>query len=247
MMIAEELSKKICYVYCQFFNLEREIAMRRASLICVALLTISVVLAGCAGSGPIGTSIPQSERMTQHPQDDRALLYVNTEAPKKSWSKFIVEPVQIYQGADNGFGDISTEDRQMMADYTRSEVIRVLGERYAIVDKPGPDTMRIKLILVGLEKTNTVMRGLTYGNPMGLAMNLGKGALGKQGNFMGSVTLAGEFEDAEAGTTLAASMGKINPFALSPSFTPWDAAKAGIKNFASDFRDRMDRNRGAAK
>jgi predicted small secreted protein len=169
--------------------------MKRSHMILIAMLALVFVLSGCAVKGTAGKEVPSVAKMETHPQDDRALLYVNADAPKKLYSKFIIEPVQIYQGQDHGFADISMEDRRMMADFTREEMIRVLDEKYAIVDKPGPGTMRIRLILVGLEKTSTVLRGLTYGNPMGLAMNLGKGALGKQGNFMGSITLAGEFED----------------------------------------------------
>ncbi len=205
-----------------------------------------MLLGGCA-TGPVGTGIPSASKLQTHPTDDRALLYINKDAPKGGYSKFIVEPVQVYEGEDNGFGDIPSADRQMMADFTHHEVTRILGEKFAIVDKPGPETMRVKLILVGVEKTNTVLRGLTYGNPVGLATNLGKGALGKQGNYMGSVTLAGEFEDSQAGTTLAAFMGKISPFALAPSFLPWDAAEEGVRRFAKDFRDQVEKNRATRK
>jgi len=214
--------------------------MKYVRMLSIAMLFLLLMLGGCAGKGPVGKDLPSASKLETHPQDDRALLYVNTDAPKKTYSKFIIEPVQVYQGQDHGFGDISMADRRMMADFTREEMSRVLDEKYAIVDKPGPDTMRIKLILVGLEKTNTVLRGLTYGNPIGLATNLGKGALGKQGNFMGSITLAGEFEDSQTDTVLAAFMGKINPFALAPSFSTWDAAKAGVTRLATDFRDRID-------
>ena len=159
-----------------------------------AAVLLSLLLGGCA-TGPVGTGIPSASKLDTHPTDERALLYINKDAPRGGYAKFIIDPVEVYEGADNGFGDIPMTDRRMMADFTHREVTRIIGEKYAIVDKPGMETMRIKLILVGAEKTNTVMRGLTYGNPMGLAMNLGKGALGKQGNFMGSVTLAGEFEE----------------------------------------------------
>ena len=216
--------------------------MKRSHVILIAMLASVFALGGCAGKGPVGAGVPSASKLEIHPQDDRALLYVNSDAPKKTYSKFIIEPVQIYQGQDHGFGDVPMEDPQMMADFTRKEMIRVLDEKYAIVDKPGPGTMRISLILVGLEKTRTVLRGLTYGNPIGLATNLGKGALGKQGNFMGSITLAGEFEDTETGTVLSAFMGKISPFALSPSFLPWDAAKVGATKLATDFKDRIDRS-----
>ena len=219
--------------------------MNKAATIAVVLVSL-LLLGGCA-TGPVGSGIPSASKLETHPQDDRALLYINKDARRSAYSKFIIEPVQVYEGADNGFGDIPMTDRRMVADFAHRELSRVLGEKYAIVDKPGPETMRIKLILVGVEKTNTVMRGLTYGNPMGLAMNLGKGALGKEGNFMGSVTLAGEFEDSQSGTVLAAFLGKIHPFALAPSFMTWDAAEAGITRFATDFRDRMDQNRAAVK
>ena len=216
--------------------------MKYVRMLSMVVLCLLFLLAGCAGKGPVGAGVPSASKLETHPQDDRALLYMNPDAPKKNYSKFIIEPVEIYQGQDHGFGDIPMEDRQMMADFTRKEMTRVLDEKFDIVEKPGPGTMRIRLILVGLEKTSTVLRGLTYGNPIGLATNLGKGALGKQGNFMGSITLAGEFEDTETGTVLAAFMGKINPFALSPSFLPWDAAKLGATRLATDFRDRIDKS-----
>jgi hypothetical protein len=223
-------------------TIRKEIHMKYVRMLSIAMLALVIVLGGCAGKGPVGAGVPSASKLETHPQDDRALLYINPDAPKKTYSKFIIEPVQIYQGQDHGFGDIPMEDRRMMADFTRNEMLRVISEKYAIVDKRGPDTMRIKLILVGLEKTSAVMRGLTYGNPMGLAMNLGKGALGKQGTFMGSIPLAGEFEDSQTDTVLAAFMGKIYPFALEMSFSTWDAAQVGVTKLAMDFRDRIDKS-----
>jgi hypothetical protein len=200
-------------------------------------------LAACATnqSSTGTTDLPFSEKLQSHPQDARALLYRNEAAPKKQYSKFIIEPVQIYPGENHGFGDLPKEDLEMMADFILQEMKRVLGEKYTIVDRQGPDTLRIKLILVGLEKTNTVMRSLTYGNPIGVISNLGKGVAGKEGNYLGSITLAGEFEDVQSGIVIAAFMGKIHPFALDLSFSPWAAAKDSVTRFAKDFRDTIDR------
>lgn len=218
--------------------------MKRKGVILAMLLGLFVLSGGCAGKRSVNTgppaAIPSASKLQTHPEDDRALIYVNPNAPKKVYTKFIIEPIHIYQGEDHGFGDISMEDRRMMGDFIPTELTRVIGEKYAVVVKPGPETMRIKLVLVGLEKTNTVMRGLTYGNPVGLVVNLAKGAVGKEGHFMGSITLAGEFEDSETGTVLSAFIGKIHPFAMDLSFAPWDAAKAGVTKFAMDFRDRID-------
>lgn len=217
--------------------------MKRSGIVLMGLLLFLILFFGCATKGVQtgGTDLPYSSKLQQHPEDVKALLYRNPERPKTNYTKFIIEPVQIYQGEDNGFGKLPKEDIQMMADFIPKEMTRVIGEKYQIVEKPGPDTMRIKLILVGLEKTNTVMRSLTYGNPMGLVGNLASGAAGKEGVYMGSITLAGEFEDSQTGTVIAAFMGKIHPFALDLSFSPWAAAKDGVTRLARDFRDTLDK------
>ncbi len=216
--------------------------MKRAKLLPFVLLSAAILLFGCAAGKPVGGGVPSYSKMETHPQDQKALLYVNPERPKTAYSRFIIDPVEIYKGEDHGFGDIPMADRQMMADFTRKELARILGEKYAVVDRPGPQTLRIRLILVGLEKTNTVMRGLTYGNPMGVVMNLGKGALGEKGSFLGSITLAGEFWDTQTNTLNSAFVGKIYPFAMEPSFTAFDAAKLGVTKLGIDFRNQIDRS-----
>jgi hypothetical protein len=225
--------------------------MKRKVMILVMLLGLFILSGGCSSKRSISTdapaAIPSASKLQTHPEDKRSLIYVNPNAPKKNYTKFIIEPIHIYQGEDHGFGNIPMEDRRMIADFIPKELTRVIGEKYAVLDKPGPNTMRIKLVLVGLEKTNTVMRGLMYGNPVGLVVNLTKGAVGKEGYYMGSITLAGEFEDSETGTVLSAFIGKIHPFAMDLSFAPWAAAKAGVTKFAMDFRDRIDKKQQIEK
>lgn len=218
--------------------------MKLSRIDLIPLLICFVLFFGCATTKtePKGTEIPFSKSLATHPEDVRALLYVNPDAPKKNYSKLFIAPVQIYQGDDNGFGTLPKEDKQMMADFISKEMNRIIGERYEIVETPGHDTLHIQLILVGLEKTNTVMRSLTYGNPMGMSMNLAKGLAGKEGVYLGSVTLAGEFIDSETGIVRSAFMGKIYPFALDVSFSPWDAAKYGITKFVKDLRNTLDKN-----
>ena len=217
--------------------------MKRLMIKMLCPLLIFLCFIGCAGKGgkTPGTDLSFSEKLAPHPGDARAFLYRNPEAQEKAYARFIIDPVQIYRGDDHGFGNLPEEDIRMMVDFIPSELARVLGEKYPIVDKPGPDTMRIKLILVGMEKTNAVMRGLTYGNPVGVAMNLGSSMAGTEGQFLGSITLAGEFEDAQTGGLISAFKGKIYPLALDFSFTPWGAAKYGVTKFAQDFREVIDR------
>jgi len=209
----------------------------------IGALCFLILFIGCAAkeTAPVGAQIPFSTNLEPHPQNVQAMLYLNPDAPDVSYSRFIIDPVEIYQGKDNGFGDLPLEDIREMADFIPREITRIIGTDYPVVDKPGPGTMRIKLILVGLEKTNSVLRTLTYGNPMGLATNLAKGMSGSNGAYLGSITLAGEFEDSQTGVVRAAFMGTLHPFSLDISFSAWDAAKFGVTKFAQDFKETLDR------
>jgi hypothetical protein len=76
---------------------------------------------------------------------------------------------------------------------------------------------------------------------------LGTGA-GKQGSFMGSVTMSIELRDAQTDTVLAAALTKQTPLAVDVSKTVGKlaAARYGVTETAEKFTAAMDRARAAA-
>jgi hypothetical protein len=190
--------------------------------------------------------LPAAGMLQKDESRSNLLVYRNQEVERSKYNRIILEPVEIYAGEDNGFGlGVSEEEKREMAGYLSDQVASVLGAKQAVCKEPAPDALRLKLTLAGLEKTRPFGQSVTYVLPVGLALNLAKGALGKSGTLMGSATVAGEFYDSKDGTLVGAFLAKTTPNALDATvaFTWWDAAKKGIRNVASGLGELIDQVR----
>lgn len=54
------------------------------------------------------------------------------------YAKFWFPPLQIYSGEGADFDGASEQDKERVAQYMRTEFIKVFGEKYPIVNSPGP-------------------------------------------------------------------------------------------------------------
>jgi hypothetical protein len=123
------------------------------------------------------------------------------------------------------------------------EFVRVLGERYAIVNAPAPDVARLKLTLAGVEGNTPFVATASRVLPIGLAANLAKSAAGAPGSFTGSVTFAGQFYDSTSNELIAAFLTRRAPDALDirATLSTRDAAEAAITDSAMRLRNAIDR------
>ncbi len=153
------------------------------------------------------------------------------------------------EGRDADFGSVSQKEIKEIADFYRSEFIRVLDGRYPVVNAPGPNVLRIKLILAGVETTRSAIAVATRIIPFGLAMNLGKSAAGIKGSFIGTATCAAEFYDTETNVLVASFITKRGPNAmdLTAVLTGLDAAKKAITDLAEKFVETIDKLQGVIK
>jgi hypothetical protein len=171
------------------------------------------------------------------------LIYKKPGVEEKRYVKFIVDPVEIYKGEDARFDGVPPEDQKKIAEFVESEFTRILQDSYAVVYAPGPDVLRLKFTLAGLEKTKPAMATVTHVIPIGLAMNLGKSAAGMSGSFMGSVTLAGELYDSQTNTLVFSFLTKKAPNAMDVTtvLTGLDAAKKSVTELAEKFKENIDK------
>lgn len=211
---------------------------------CIIILFLSVFfLTGCA-SGPQGYKDLESASKLQPSADfPHTLIYKKPGVEEKRYVKFIVDPVEIYKGEDARFDGVPPEDQKKIAEFVESEFTRILQDSYAVVYAPGPDVLRLKFTLAGLEKTKPAMATVTHVIPIGLAMNLGKSAAGMSGSFMGSVTLAGELYDSQTNTLVFSFLTKKAPNAMDVTtvLTGLDAAKKSVTELAEKFKENIDK------
>lgn len=202
------------------------------------------------GSGLKKYSDIESSSQMQPKQDTPdTLIYKREGVDGKKFVRFIIEPVVIYQGDDANFGSVSKKDIRTVADFMKSEFERVLQGKYQIVDVPGPGVLRIKLTLAGIELTRPALAVATRIIPFGLALNLGKSAVGMNGSFTGSVTCAGEFYDAETNILVYSFLARRSPNAMDVTavLTGLDASKKAITEIAEKFIEMVDKLQGVVK
>ena len=207
-----------------------------------AALGSLVVLCACANEQP--NVQPQANVPMQQEQvlGRTAMVYRAPNVDARKYTKFMIDPVQIYRGSDAQWSGASPEQVQQLAMFLRSEMIRALGDRYPVVTTPGPDVARIELTLAGLEDNVPVAATVSRIAPAGLAVSIVKQAADKPGTFSGSVTLTGEIVDSRTNQPLIVFAQKRYPDALDigSTFSSTDAQRTAITSFADAFRKRLD-------
>jgi hypothetical protein len=216
--------------------------MSRASAFTALMLSTCLAITGCTAGTCASSGAPSYEEAIAEPGPSKPLAYVGRHGDLARYNRFMVDPVRVYAGRDNGFGSASFEDRRTMAEFVRAEVVRALREGYAVVTAPGPDVARIRLVLVGMEKTTTDPQAFSSLNAFGLVLNRGREGATGEGGFMGSITLAWEFLDSRTDATITAFTARMAPDSLDKSqpFSEWGASRKAATRFAAGLRASVD-------
>ena len=132
------------------------------------------------------------------------LIYFNPAADVRDYDKILIDPVVGYLGKGSRLNRLAPQDRQALLDYFHATLREQLGQDYAIVDRPGPGTLRLRIAVTDARGTKPVADTLSTVVPVGLAISaLERVALGKT-LTTGSVRIEAEALDAETGARLAA-------------------------------------------
>jgi len=220
--------------------------IRRTMLtLCVALAGALSMLVGCAGTQPRPYHDLESARQLRpNLADDADQEPWRVPARRVAWQRYasaIVEPVVVYRGDDAQFEDVGEADRTLLAQYMDTRFAQALGQRFAIVDAPGPDTLRIRITLTGAKATSRGISTLTRFDLIGGPYNLVQAARGKEGSFTGSVSYAVEVYDANSQALLDGYVAKRYPNALDigASLGRLDASRVGIDKGAAALAARL--------
>jgi hypothetical protein len=157
----------------------------------------------------------------------------------RPYSRVLLDPVEIYRGDDADFGGADALRQQQLADHLWREYAQAIGPHAA--STPGPGVLRLRLMLVGLENNVPVAATLSRVVPAGLAINLGKAAMGQSGTFTGGVTIAGQLSDSMTNEALVTAVQRCYPPVLNVKATlsSREAQEAAIRDAAADFARRI--------
>lgn len=189
-------------------------------------------LVGCAGVQPVAYSGIASSYLKPNAQGDSGHVpfRYSTAVNWPSYSKVIVDPVEVYNGKDSQFGEMGDEDKTALADYMRATFTKKLAARFEPAVHAAPGTLRVKLILTGAEPTKPMLGQFTHFDIAGTLYNGVQAVRGGKSAFGGSVSYAVEIYDASNDKLLNAYVTRQYPNAMniSASFGSLGAAKTGI-------------------
>ncbi|MCI4588929.1 DUF3313 domain-containing protein [Sphingobium sp. BYY-5] len=209
-----------------------------------AIFLYSLGLAGCASPQPLAYRGLASSTVLR-PSDEKDAAHVPYRfAADVNWRRYykvIIDPVEIYDGADAQFHKLSVEDREQLASYMEDQFTQELGRDFEIVDRPAPATLRIHLTLTGATPTKSVLGPLSRFDLAGGSYNAFQGIRGKEGTMTGSVIYAVEIYDSTNGELLLSEITKQFPNAMNvgASFGALKAPMTGIRKGAVELREKL--------
>ena len=206
-----------------------------------ATLLACGALAACASTQPVPYAGIASSRQLQprtHDETGHIPYDYSSGAELRAYSKFNVDPVVIYRGADGQFEDISEQDKNELARYMQT----TFTARLAALSTTGTgahaqaQALRIRLTLTGARENTPFLSTLSRFDLLGGPYNAVQAARGKEGALTGSVSFAVEIYSASTNELLAAYVSKEYPNAwnLGASIGSLSASKTGIDKGADE-------------
>ncbi|QTF08619.1 DUF3313 domain-containing protein [Brenneria izadpanahii] len=209
-----------------------------------AVLSLAILITGCASNQPVRyAGIDSASQLTPNTGDNsnRIPYRYATQVDWKKYHSIIIDPVSIYQGADNQFGDMEQSDRQQLAAYMQKKFAEELRPRFREAAAPAPDALRLKLTLTGADTTTQIAGTVTKFDLAGGPYNIVQSIRGGQGMLSGSVNYAVEIYDAPSNRLLHAYVAKQYPNAMNISATigSLSAAEVGIDKGAEELAEML--------
>ena len=200
------------------------------------LAALTFALAACANTTPTPMAgVAEASNMQASSAVTGRISWVKPGTDFKKYTSVMIAPVSIYDGTDTDWGNTSPSDRTEIANYLQATYSKAIGQTLRIVNRPGPNTLLLKMELVGVQSNVPVAATVSRVYPAGLVANIFNQSTDKPGTFSGSVTYALSLFDSTSNTLLAAAINKKFPEALdvTSTFSTNAAAKAGIDQGAA--------------
>jgi hypothetical protein len=185
--------------------------------------------------------------MAQDKPGAESWTYVQPRSRFATYRTVIVEPTVVYQGSDAQFDGIDPGDRAKYAAIITEALRSEIGKSFPAPPKPQADTLRLRVTLIGANKTKGGIATATRVTPLGFASSALKSAMGKTGSFTGSLLYAVELYDAKTNELLLGAVRRRTPDPLDvpATLSTADTVKAVAREFADSARKRLEDLTGA--
>ena len=170
------------------------------------------------------------------------LVYINPQANEmcKKYTKVLLEPVTIWVKDKSSLEKVSEEDRQMLTDYLYDSLKEALGKDYEIVDRAGPDVLRVRAALTEADGSLVVLDTITSVVPIALGVSTLKQLVFGTASFVADASIELEAQDSLAQTTLVALVDRrAGGKGWSKKFNKWGKVEKAFDYWAEKAQTRL--------
>lgn len=170
-------------------------------------------------------------------------VYFKRGANFGAYNKVMMDHVVFYFKDDAEYKGIHADELKELADAFHKAVAEALQGAYPLVDKPGPDAMRIRAAITEVVPSKPGLSAVTTVVPVGLALSIIKKGVTGQHAFVGKATLEAEILDSLTNERILAVIDTKAGGKLS-GVTKWGAAKDVFQLWAKRLRAMLDEAHG---
>jgi hypothetical protein len=176
--------------------------MRTLLAACVSL----VVFTACsvtqqAALKPAGHSgLVDYARLSPGGEGQAELRWVDPAAKWTTYHKVMVGPVTFWAGSDDA--GISAEDQQTLCDFFYQALQKQFGQKFSVVDRPGPGVLRLQVALTDAEAATPGLRTVSMLIPQARVLATLKRLATGTYPFVGAAQVEARLSDAHSGTVL---------------------------------------------
>ncbi len=215
---------------------------RNAILFPIAALMSAAILSqvGCAAVRGTASATDRSGFLGDYselgPQEGYEVqeVYINPDAAWKSYDSVQIDSVTLWVNDETQ--SLEDGERQMLTDLLYKALNDKLTEKFKIVDRLGPNSIRVRAALTQVKGAKVALRTVSSIVPVMFVVSSGVGLSGDVTNTVGTATLEAELLDSITGERLAATVdrraGTKSVLAGSRTFEKWGDIQAACEFWA---------------
>ena len=184
----------------------------------LTIVAMMVMLAGCAATrharhvdktGFLGEEIYEKMRPGDPSKgESAAFLWVDPDVIglHPNLKRVILDHVVLYRQPQHLGGGNSNEAAQELLNYFYNRLYVDLSKRYQLVDKPGPETVRLQVAVTDYEQSWVALDMISTAVPQLLAVSTLKMLATEKPAFVGAAQIEVKLSDAQTGKIVAAGV-----------------------------------------
>ena len=212
------------------------------------VLSLSVIVSCAQKSTKFSGFLEDYSLLQKGPEGGPDLVYKKPGVDFSKYKKLIVDKVVFYLKEDAKAKAIQPSVLKELEDAFEQELVKHLNDAYPMVDKPGPDVLRIRIAITDVEPSNPTLGTVGAVLPVGMAVNLVSNVTTGSSVNVGSASIEAEFLDSETGELL----GEVVDHKTGSTYDTatvkgkWGHTRKAFEEWAEMLRNWLDRVHGKA-